>query len=122
MFDGSWNVCEAQIIEETISQELGLQDRVTFSDKMELFLSREVSSNVFNLLVEEVLELIDSKLIALGRFSWSFPSFDEVWDDNVLSGNLIGYRGNLVVFDNGSSSFVVDLSTLSGKGMVTWEE
>jgi len=39
----------------------------------------------------------------------------------VLVGRVVGWRGNIVFVDDGSSVFVVDLNSLVGRGIVDWE-
>ncbi len=121
VFDSNWNLCEAQEVEMLLSEEFGFIDRVSFMEKIELFYGDEISECEFFSIVSNVLEYTSARLIASGKFSWNVPEFDFVWEERILSGEIVGYRGNLVVFDDGSNRFSVDLSALVGRGIFSWE-
>lgn len=122
VFDGGWSVCDAQRVERELVEEFGFVDRVSFLDKVDLFFGGEVSEGRFSSVVADVLGFLGgARLVGLGYFPWVLRDFDFVWGGDFLVGEVVGFRGNLVVFDDGSSRFAVDLSGLVGRGVVCGE-
>jgi len=124
VFDGGWNVCVAQSVEVKLVEEFGFVDRVSFLDKLDLFYEDGLSLGEFSSIVSEVHDFLGSgvSLVSQGMLSWPrLSAFDFVWHGSFVSGEIVGFRGNLVLFDDGSSRFAVDLSSLVGSGVVCWE-
>ena len=121
---GFFDLVSAQDLEREVAGEFGLACSLGFFDKLELLGSREFSLGSLMGLVGEVLDFIGggARVVWFGSFSWPCPSgFDYVWSGDVLSGSLVGFRGNLGFFSDGSSVFVVNFSDLVGRGIVDWE-
>ena len=121
---GFFDLVSAQDLESDVAREFGLETSLGFYDKLDVLGSEEFSLDVLMSLVGEVLDFIGdgARVIWFGSFSWPYPSdYDFVWSGDVLSGDLVGFRGNLGFFDDGSSVFVVNLNDLVGRGIVDWE-
>lgn len=121
---GLFDLITAQDLETDIAREFGLLTRLNFKNKLSALTSPEFSLSDLEDLAIEVLGFIggDAQIIWFGSFDWSFPlDFDDIWSGDVLCGEVVGYRGNIVFVSDGSSILAVNLNDLVGRGIVDWE-
>ncbi|MEX2689668.1 MAG: hypothetical protein Q6351_005020 [Candidatus Njordarchaeum guaymaensis] len=122
VFDGGYDLLQAQEMEKTISSDFGISQVIRFNEKLDELQNGTSYRDVRDVAEDILREYRDLSVIWFGRISWSEPrSFDHIWREDVIDGELIYARGNIAIFETGSKKIAVNLSSLAGRGIITEE-
>lgn len=112
---------DAQDLERMVAREYGLRLRVSAQEKLDMLsVDWSDAAREADVIAEEIAKSYGGSVIWRGSLDyWLVSDVSSVSD--VLDGTVVGWKGNLLFVDDGSVVRAVDLSAVSGRGVICWE-